>query len=95
MAYYAGALFPELNGKLVVGFHSLNPRPGNGHRIGVYDVAENGAPLPKRPQWLIDDWDEKPGVRPQGTPVGLTVASDGSIWFVEDANQTVMVVLRP
>jgi glucose/arabinose dehydrogenase len=95
MAYYSGNLFPELTGKLIVGFHSLNPRPGNGHRIGVYDVAETGAPLPKPPLWLADDWSEKPGLRPQGTPVGLTVASDGSIWFVEDANQTVMVMLRP
>lgn len=95
IAYYTGAMFAELSGKLLVGFHSLNPRPGNGHRIGVYDIDANGAPLPKPPQWLVDDWGEKPGLRPQGTPVGLTVASDGSIWFVEDANQTVMVMLRP
>ncbi len=88
-------LFPELADKLLVGFHSLNPHPGNGHRIGDFDVDRNGAPLPKRPQWLVDDWDEKPGLRPQGTPVGLTVAGDGSIWFVEDGNQTVMVMLRP
>jgi len=94
MAYYAGAMFPELAGKLLVGFHSLNPHPGNGHRIGVYDVAANGAPLQKH-SWLVDDWGEKPGLRPQGAPVGLTIASDGSIWFVEDGNQTVMVMLRP
>jgi glucose/arabinose dehydrogenase len=95
MAYCAGAMFSELSGKLVVGFHSLNRRPGNGHRIAVYDVDENGAPRSKPPQWLVDDRGEKPGLRPQGTPVGLTVASGGSIWFVEDGNQTVMVMLRP
>ncbi|MBI1213380.1 MAG: hypothetical protein GC190_18100 [Alphaproteobacteria bacterium] len=95
MSYYTGGLFPELASKLVIGFHSLNSRPGNGHRIGIYDVDEKGVPLPRMPQWLVDDWDEKPGLRPQGTPVGLTIASDGSIWFVEDANQTVMVILRP
>jgi hypothetical protein len=43
----------------------------------------------------VDDWGESPGLRPQGTPVGLTVAADGSIWFVEDASQTIMVMLRP
>lgn len=91
----AAVMFPQLTGKLIVGFHSLNPRPGNGHRIAAYDVADNGAPRPKPPLWLVDEWDEKPGLRPQGTPVGLTVASDGSIWFVEDANETVMVLLRP
>ena len=95
MAYYTGAMFPELAGKLIVGFHSLNPRPGNGHRIGAYSVDAIGAPLRKPPQWLVDDWNEKLGLRPQGTPVGLTVAADGSIWFVEDASQTIMVMLRP
>lgn len=96
IAYYTGAKFAELGSKLLVGFHSLNPQPGNGHRIGVYDVDEaTGAPRRSPPQWLVDDWDEKPGLRPAGTPVGLTIASDGSIWFVEDGNQTVMVVLRP
>ena len=96
LTYYTGAMFAELRGKLLVGFHSLNPQPGNGHRIAVYDTDEaTGVPRRTPPQWLIDDWGEKPGLRPQGAPVGLTVASDGSVWFVEDANQTVMVMLRP
>ena len=29
-------------------------------------------------------------MRPQGAPVGMTVASDGAIWLVEDKNQTVI-----
>jgi glucose/arabinose dehydrogenase len=95
MAYYNGALFPELSGKLIVGFHSLNPSPGNGHRIGAYEADANGAPAAKSPQWLVDDWGEKAGLRPQGTPVGLSVAADGSIWFAEDVNETIMVLLRP
>ena len=95
IAYYAGAMFPELSGKLIVGFHSLNPRPGNGHRIGVYDTDANGVPGTKPPQWLADDWSETSGLRPQGTPVGIAVAADGSIWFAEDVNQTIMVMLRP
>ena len=33
---------------------------------------------------LIAEWHKVLGVRPQGAPVGLTVASDGTIWLVED-----------
>src|SRR5262249_4068767 len=91
MTYYASAMFPELAGKLVIGFHSLNSRPGNGHRIAAYDTDSNGVPLSKTPQFLVDDWSEQPGLRPQGTPVGMVVAGDGSIWFAEDLNQTIMV----
>ena len=39
---------------------------------------------------LIVDWHRGNGVRPQGAPVGLTVADDGAIWLVEDKNQTVL-----
>jgi glucose/arabinose dehydrogenase len=39
---------------------------------------------------LIGDWHKVNGVRPQGAPVGMTVASDGAIWLVEDKNQTII-----
>ncbi len=39
---------------------------------------------------LIGDWHAVTGVRPQGAPVGLSVASDGAIWLAEDKNQTVI-----
>lgn len=39
---------------------------------------------------LISEWHKVNGVRPQGAPVGMTVASDGSLWLVEDKNQTVI-----
>lgn len=39
---------------------------------------------------LIFDWHKVNGVRPQGAPVGMTVASDGAIWLVEDKNQTIV-----
>lgn len=100
MVYYNGDMFPELRGKLIVGFHSLNPHPGNGHRIAVYDTDDAGVPLqpPTRQRgfgtMLVDDWGEGSPLRPAGTPVGLTVAGDGSIWFAEDINETVMVMLR-
>lgn len=39
---------------------------------------------------LISSWDKREGVRPAGAPVGLLVASDGSIFIVEDKNKTVL-----
>ena len=39
---------------------------------------------------LIFDWHKVNGVRPQGAPVGMTVAADGAIWLVEDKNQSIL-----
>ena len=39
---------------------------------------------------LIAHWHAVDGVRPRGAPVGMTVASDGAIWLVEDKNQTII-----
>lgn len=39
---------------------------------------------------LISGWHEVKGVRPQGTPVGMTIASDGALWLVEDQNKTII-----
>lgn len=39
---------------------------------------------------LVSEWHKVNGVRPQGAPVGMTVASDGAIWLVEDKNATVI-----
>ena len=39
---------------------------------------------------LISQWYKVDGVRPQGAPVGVTVASDGALWLVEDRNQTII-----
>ncbi len=39
---------------------------------------------------LIPEWYKVNGVRPQGAPVGMTVASDGAIWLVEDKNKTII-----
>jgi glucose/arabinose dehydrogenase len=32
----------------------------------------------------------KPGVRPAGAPVGLTIAKDGAIWVADDRNATIL-----
>ena len=39
---------------------------------------------------LVSEWHKVNGARPQGAPVGMTVASDGAIWLVEDKNATVI-----
>jgi hypothetical protein len=43
---------------------------------------------------LTPSWSKRPGLRPSGTPVGITVASDGSLWMVEDKNKTIVVMTR-
>lgn len=39
---------------------------------------------------LVSEWHKVNGIRPRGAPVGMTVASDGSIWLVEDHNKTII-----
>ncbi len=43
-----------------------------------------------QPLVLTPGWDAKPGVRPAGAPVGLTVASDGAIWIADDRNAAIL-----
>ncbi|MGO4716268.1 PQQ-dependent sugar dehydrogenase [Bradyrhizobium sp. 2TAF24] len=51
----------------------------------------DGVDVPAAPfTELVSEWHKVNGVRPQGAPVGLTVASDGAIWLVEDKNRTVI-----
>ena len=96
MMYYHGAMFPPLMGKLIVSLHGYR---SNGHRIVAYDRTDDGRPIaPKGPQpafpfKLVDGWDELKGVRPQGAPVSISTGTDGQIWFTEDKNRTVMVLL--
>ena len=97
MLYYHGAMFPELAGKLIVSLHGYR---NNGHRILAYDRAADGRPLaPKGPQpgfpfEVVTGWDARPGVRPQGAPVNISVGAVGQIWFTEDKNRTLMVLMR-
>ena len=52
------------------------------------DRADGAAATPF--SYLITDWSAVPGVRPLGSPTGITVAADGSLWIVEDRNKTVL-----
>ena len=53
--------------------------------------AENGKPIAAAPYVeLVSGWHRVAGIRPQGAPVGMAVASDGALWLVEDKNRTVI-----
>ena len=97
MIYYGGAMFPKLHGKLIVSLHGYR---SNGHRIIAYDRTDDGRPIapagepPAFPFQLVDGWDERPGLRPRGAPVAISTGIDGQIWFTEDKNRTVMVLLN-
>lgn len=39
---------------------------------------------------LTPDWDRREGLRPHGTPVGIAVAADGSIWTADDKNGAII-----
>ena len=97
MLYYTGAMFPELSGKLIVSLHGYRD---NGHRILAYDRAADGRPIaptgrqPAFPFQLVSGWDDRPGLRPRGAPVNISVGAAGQIWFAEDKNRTVMVLMR-
>jgi len=77
------------------GFPQIQPPPV------YYNVSCTAAPRVFRteneaqvaaaqPIELIGDWHKVNGVRPQGAPVGMTVAADGAIWLAEDKNQTII-----
>jgi glucose/arabinose dehydrogenase len=43
---------------------------------------------------LISGWYRVNGARPQGAPVGMTVAADGAIWLAEDKNKSIIRIDR-
>jgi len=75
------------------GFPVISPPPV---RFNVSCAASEifragGAQVPAgRYLELISGWHEVKGTRPQGAPVGLTVAADGAIWLIEDKNKTII-----
>ncbi|PIP94027.1 MAG: hypothetical protein COW00_10625 [Bdellovibrio sp. CG12_big_fil_rev_8_21_14_0_65_39_13] len=88
MFFYKGSMFPELNQKLIVSYHGYQPA---GHRISFLDLNLSGFAKDEEKNILFD-WDAKRGIRPQGSPVGITEAHDGKIWFVEDKNNSIMFI---
>lgn len=97
LVYYSGDMFPELEGTLIISLHGYRK---NGHRILAASIDQDGRPT-TRPNArlvnafeLVSGWSQQRGIRPLGSPTGVSLASDGSIWFVEDKNRTVMSIQR-
>jgi glucose/arabinose dehydrogenase len=84
--YYAGSMFPALQGKLLMTWHGYRP---SGSRLVAFDVDDKGVPAAE-PTVLTPGWDLQPGIRPAGAPVGLAVAQDGAIWIADDRSGAIL-----
>jgi len=52
------------------------------------------APAP-RARVLTPSWSRQAGKHPQGSPVGMAVARDGSIWVADDRSAAILRIARP
>ena len=80
--------FPRLSPPPVRYHVSCAAEPTRSFQTDAGEVA--AAPFEE----LIAGWHRVNGARPQGAPVGMTVAEDGAIWLVEDKNQSVIRIDR-
>jgi glucose/arabinose dehydrogenase len=80
--------FPKLSPPPVRYHISCAAEPSRAFQTGKAEVA--AAPFTE----LVTEWHKVNGIRPQGAPVGMTVAADGAIWLVEDHNKTVIRIDR-
>ena len=86
-------LFYDVDDK---GFPKISPPPVRYHVSCAADPnqafhTEQQAEVPAAAfVELVAEWHKVNGIRPQGSPVGMTVGSDGAIWMVEDHNKTII-----
>lgn len=86
MFFYTGNHLPSwYHHKLIVAFHGYRAK---GHRIVAFDQDEHGRPTGS-PLNLVYGW-ENQGQQAMGTPVSLTMASDGSIFLTEDKSKKIL-----
>ena len=86
LEYYTGTLFPSAyQGQLVISLHGYRE---HGHRIVLAPVDARGVPNGEIRD-IVRGW-EKTATDPQGAPVDVMVAKDGSIFVAEDKNGTVL-----
>lgn len=76
------------SGRLLAVWHGHRAQ---GHRIVAWRLGSDGRPRAERED-LVAGWIAMPGLRPRGSPAGITLDSQGRLWVVEDRNRTVMVV---
>ncbi len=86
MLLYRGDRLPGLAGKLVIGYHGYR---ATGHRIVAVGLGADGRPAGE-PVELVRDWEQRDGSHPQGSPVGLVEADDGSVLIAEDHSGTLL-----
>jgi hypothetical protein len=55
----------------------------------AFRTEQEGEVRAAAPNELISGWHKVNGIRPRGAPVGITVASDGTIWL-EDKNKSIV-----
>jgi glucose/arabinose dehydrogenase len=83
---YDGLLFPKwYKGRLLAALHGYRE---TGHRIVSFLRNEQGLPT-GRPLSIVFNWEAK-GTQAMGSPVSLTMASDGSVFISEDKNKKVL-----
>ncbi len=87
---YRGEALPGLDGRLVLPYHGYRAR---GHRVMSLAVGDDGQPLGE-PAPLIQGWDGVKGRTPQGAPVAVAEAPDGSVLITEDHNGTLLRLSR-
>ena len=84
----AGQTEQPWSGRLLAVWHGHRAQ---GHRVVAWRLGPDGRPTGEREN-LVSGWMAMPGLRPQGTPAGITLDSQGRLWVVEDRNRTVLVV---
>lgn len=84
---YRGAMFPQLQGRLIVSLHGYRPA---GSRLLAYGLNAAGLPTAAKPIDLTPGWRAAKGKRPDGAPVGMAVATDGAIWVADDRNGAIL-----
>lgn len=91
MTFYTGSMFPApYRNNLVVTFHGYREY---GHRLVVVPVDANGVPGAGEPLDIVRGWEKSADGRdPQGAPVDVLQAQDGSFYVTEDKNGDVLRV---
>jgi glucose/arabinose dehydrogenase len=90
MLLYTGDKLPGLVGKLVIGYHGYRT---TGHRVVAVALGKDGRPT-GTPTELVTDWEQRDGGHPQGSPVGLVEAADGSVYIAEDHSGALLRLSR-
>lgn len=76
------------SGRLLAVWHGYRAQ---GHRVVGWRLGADGRPTGAAEN-IVSGWLAMPGLRPQGTPAGITVDRLGRLWIVEDRNRSVLVV---